>query len=263
MKSRKKTHFAYIAMAGIILLLLILFLRPKISQNNAEQTQSPMENLGSGFLEVETFPKDATVFVDGINKGISPLTMGNVAAGVHDIVIKKEGYKDFLKQVEIKPGKRAFLEARLVVAEEKSISQETIEEKPNIETAEDQTEIKETEPLQTSNSGKINLGKKFLLYYDFSGKKFEETRPEDYDIFSKRYVNHITFTRANPAQMKIIRKNIADVEKEDCGGISGSYGELASGQSVCVITKEGLVAAVGSSWAKTTENAELTWKVFN
>ena len=130
------------------------------------------------------------------------------------------------------------------------------------ETVKEEYQAKEELWEESPNSGKVNLGNAFLLYYDFSSREFKSVRPEDYDVFSKRYNNHLTFTRANPAQMMIINKNILEIEKEDCESAVGSYGQLASGQSLCAITKEGIIAAIGGSW-ESTENAELKWKVLD
>ena len=52
------------------------------------------------------------------------------------------------------------------------------------------------------------------------------------------------------------------MEKEDCVGIKGQFEWLYSGQSLCVITKENEIAAIGGVWDD-TENAELTYKLFS
>ncbi len=262
MKSRRKRYAVYFVIIALVALMLIF--SQKKADNEVTKGNTLEENAdtagGSGFLEIETSPKDAEVFIDGANKGKSPIIIGNVAAGVHDVTIKKEGYEDFLKQVEVNPGKRAFLEAKLIIISQKEPIQVPFAEEPQKEKENDQ--IKEKPWEESSNSGKVNLGSVFLLYYDFGSREFKSTRPEDYDVFSKRYKDHLTFTRANPAQMKAINKDIADVRKEDCEGINGQYGQLASGQSLCAITKEGQIAAIGGSW-ENTENAELKWKVFD
>ncbi len=263
----------YVVIAAIVFLMLIFGRQPESQEEKTEE--GTQDSAGSGFIEIETSPNDADIFLDGANKGRSPIVIGNVAAGMHEILIKKEGYDDFAKQINVDAGRRTSIEAGLTASiEEKT---EIPEEKTggfgnNQPAAEGVDAAREkdggamnegTEAAQDTISGKINLGVKFLVYYDFSSRKFEEGRAGDYDVFSKRYENHLTFTRNNPAQMKVIDKNIADVEKRDCEGISGGYGQLRAGQSVCVITKEGLTAAVGGSWPENTENAALSWKVFS
>ena len=267
-------YLIYVIIVAIVALMLIFGRQPEKQEEKIEE--GPQDSIGSGFIEIETSPKDADVFLDGVNNGKSPIIIGNVAAGMHEILIKKEGYEDFAEQIKVDAGRRASVEAKLTVsiAEKEEIPEEKIDgfddKQPTV--AEEAKEIagekaggamQEEKEAQDSSSGKIYLGVKFLIYYDFSSRKFEGARPEEYDVFSKRYKDHLTFTRNNPAQIKVIDRNIADVEKEDCEGISAAYGQLYAGQSVCVITKEGLVAAVGGSWIESTENAELRWKVFS
>lgn len=269
-------YLIYAIIAAVVVLMLIFGRQPEKQEEKIyEESQ---ESIGSGFIEIETSPKDADVFLDGVNRGKSPIIIGNVPAGTHEILIKKDGYEDFAKQIKVDAGRRSSVEAKMTVsiAEKEEIPEEKIDgfddKQPAAEEAKEIAEEKnageegamqEEKAAQDTSSGKINLGVKFLIYYDFSSRKFEGARLEDYDIFSKRYKDHLTFTRNNPAQMKIIDKNIADIKKMDCEGISGGYGQLYSEQSICVITKEGLVAAVGGLWNENTENAELVWKVFS
>jgi hypothetical protein len=108
----------------------------------------------------------------------------------------------------------------------------------------------------------INIGKKFLLYYDFSKREFTDKRSLEQDIFSQRFSKHLAFTRFDPVTMRIIDKDIDSVEKDDCIGIKDSFEYLYSGQSLCVITKEKNIVALGGTWDD-TGNAELTWKLFS
>ena len=259
MKPKPKSYAVYAIIAIIVILMLVIG-RQRLNKTDTENKsiENKASDAGSGFLEVESTPKDADIFVDGVNKGKSPIVIGSVAAGMHNIAIKKEGYEDFLKQVEINPGKREFIDAKLIAVAQKEL--QTPAEEPKKE-----ENITAKGPVweESSNSGKMSLGNMVLMYYDFSGKKFWNTRPVNYDVFSKRYADHITFTRLNPAKIETIHKDIQSVVKEDCGGASGELKELFSGQTLCVVTQEGIVAAIGGSWEKNTENAELKWKVFS
>jgi hypothetical protein len=130
-----------------------------------------------------------------------------------------------------------------------------------IETVEEE----ETEEIligDLKGSGTVNIGEKFLLYYDFSEGEFAEINQYSMDVFSKRYNEYFVFTRSSPANIKTIAKSIDDIKKDDCAGILGQFEWLYSDQSLCVITKENGIAAIGGSWDNTL-NAELKWKVFN
>lgn len=255
---KTKGYAAYIAIAVIVALMLI-FGQQKSRQEKEEAAETASNNAGSGFLEIQTSPKDADVFVDGINKGKSPITISNVAAGTHEVLIKKEGYGEFLKAAEVSAGRRTSIEADLI---RNAALEEAAQEEPEAVKEDAKSETGAEEQARIINDT-IKLGKTFLKYYDFSERKFGDVRPEDYDTFSKRFNDHLTFTRYNPAKIKAIRKNIADIAKRDCEGINGELEYLHSGESLCVITKEGLVAVIGGSWQGNTENAELNWKVFS
>ena len=56
-----------------------------------------------GGLVVKTSPTGAVVLVDGKQRGVTPLTLGEVRAGGHKVRITKEGYKETVQQVEVLP----------------------------------------------------------------------------------------------------------------------------------------------------------------
>jgi len=258
----------YLAIA-IIVILFLIFGQGK-EKGVEEEIITEEENSGSGFLEVETFPDSAEIFIDGVSKGKSPTTIYNVGIGSHNVVIKKEGYEDFISEVTIDAGRKTFLEPNLVVkiiADEEDIIDIVEEELVEIVEEEDKIieGVKETEEITTEapeSSDKINIGNRFTFYYDFSETEFIEKRMAEPDVFSKRYESHFIFTRFNPANIKTVDKNIDDIEKEDCTGINGQFEWLYSGQSLCIKTKDGSVVAIGGYWDK-TENAELKWKLFS
>src|SRR5207247_934438 len=56
-----------------------------------------------GGLVVKTTPSGAAVYVDGKQRGSSPLTIGEIRAGGHQIKAAKEGYREYVQQVEVIP----------------------------------------------------------------------------------------------------------------------------------------------------------------
>ena len=248
-------NIVYLVIAAIFVLMLIFGQGKKESDVAEEGAGVIEENAGSGFLVVETFPSGAEIFMDGTYIGKSPLDIYDVPVGAHDVVIKKEGYEEFTSEASVEAGKKTSLEARLVLMPVET----PVEEKTAIENIEDK---KEESAIAPKANNTINIGKKFLLYYDFSEGKFTELMHYDADIFSKRYDKYLVFTRSNPASIKAISKNIDEIKKEDCVGIKGQFEYLYSGQSLCVITKENTIAAIGGTW-ENTENAELIFKLFS
>jgi len=261
---KNNKYLLFIVIAAIIILLI--FLR----QENEEDVDEEIiieESTGSGFLEVETYPDNAEIFIDGVSSGTSPATIYDVDVGSHNIVIKKEGYEDSVMDVNVEAGKKSFIEVDLELIK---IIQERVEIIEDfVETADEgvelETSVEETEKIPTvgtESSDKINIGNKFSFYFDFDKEEFVEKRQLESDIFSKKFNTYFVFTRFNPVNIKTIDKNIADVEKEDCEGITGQYEWLYSDQSLCIITKENIIVAMGGSWDD-TENTELTYKILS
>lgn len=259
----------------IVILVVLMFIFGKRGGEDIEELEEellgPQESAGSGFLEVETVPGGAEIYVDRLYSGNSPTTVYDVSAGLRNVIIKKEGYKDYIINADITPGKKTFIEARLELIPD-VIDAETADDKENAEAAETIEDdvgavgvIEEKEETLTDipkSDNIINLGKKFLLYYDFSENSFTDKRNLQQDAFSQRYAKHLVFTRIDPANVMTVDKGIDDVKKADCLGTKGQFEFLNSGQSLCVITKEGSVAAIGGTW-DSTENAELEWKMFS
>jgi len=267
---KSKTSLIYLAIAVIVILMLIFGKRGREDIEILEKGLGLEENAGSGFLEVETFPSDADIYVDGILKGKSPDTLYNIPAGMHNLIIKKEGYEDYSVDVNVEAGKKAFVEAEL--AAEIIEKQDVPEEIPEVEEITEETwptgaiegeeEKIAEEPEGLEGKNIINIGKTLQFYYDFSDGKFTDFGSIDSDVFSRRFDTYLVFTRFSPVNIKAINKKIENVNKEDCIGAKGTFEYLYSGRSMCIITKEGQIAAIGGYW-ENTENANLIWKVFD
>lgn len=258
MISKDKTaNYIILFLAIAVIAAVAVSIANKKEAETAEKAEEIIESAGSGLLEVEANPSNARIFLDNEYMGESPATLYNIPAGQHEVAIKKDGYGDFAINVNIEAGKKAFVRAELAqipVSEEKEkipVSEEEGEEK--IESAE-----KETPAAENA----VNIGSKILLYYDFSEKKFTDSRQEGSDVFSKRFDTYLLFTRYNPVNVKAVDKSIDSVKKEDCADIKGEIAYLHSGQGLCIATKEGSIVALGGKWDK-TENAELKWKALN
>ena len=243
----------------LVVILFVLIIVSELSKNGEIETiedESIEESIGSGLIEIETFPSDAKIFVDDVYGGISPTTLFNIPVGSHNIIIKKEGYEDFIKEINIEAGRKAFLEANLIpISEEQP---ETIEIVDEEEIIEEKTE----EIVLGTEDNVISIGNEFLFYYDFSEKKFTSDRQVDSDMISRIYFNYFIFTRTSPVNIKAIGKNINDVEKEDCIGIKGQFEYLHSGESICVITKENEIVAIGGEW-ENIRDVNLIWKLLS
>jgi hypothetical protein len=59
---------------------------------------------GSGSLSVTTTPAGASVYVDGVQRGVSPTTIPGLAAGSHTVLLKLSGYQDLSAPVSVTAG---------------------------------------------------------------------------------------------------------------------------------------------------------------
>ena len=60
-------------------------------------------------LAISSTPPGAMVFIDNIVKGITPITLTDTAIGSHQIILRKEGYEDYLRTIIIEPATPATL----------------------------------------------------------------------------------------------------------------------------------------------------------
>lgn len=59
---------------------------------------------GTGSLTVRSDPAGASVYLDGEKAGTTPVTVGNVSAGSHRLLLTLQGHQDIARPVEIKSG---------------------------------------------------------------------------------------------------------------------------------------------------------------
>jgi hypothetical protein len=68
----------------------------------------------TGSIRVTSIPSGASLFLDGIAKGVTPLTLSSLEPGTYSILLEKEGYADYKKDVSVSAGRSTTLSARLV-----------------------------------------------------------------------------------------------------------------------------------------------------
>jgi hypothetical protein len=66
-------------------------------------TTAPQDTLGS--LSVTTTPAGAFIFIDGVQRAVSPATIPGLSAGTHTVLLKLDGYQDLSAPVMIAAGK--------------------------------------------------------------------------------------------------------------------------------------------------------------
>lgn len=225
--------------AGLLVFIAILSMVIAACAQQVEESPNEefQEVIDTGILAVESSPGEAQVYVDGELKGQTPLTLYNFPAGTHIVTVKKEGYSDFEKNVNVKVGLTEQVDAELSPLKNE-IKNEVTGTRPEAQ----------NELPQASQPNKINLSS-FAMYHDFENKMFTERRTEKSDIFSRKYDKYVHFTSITPAKIKVINMPLNDVGRADCTS-AGTVGQLNSGQTLCVITAEGNYFAVSGTWDK-------------
>ncbi|MBT5307422.1 MAG: PEGA domain-containing protein, partial [Candidatus Scalindua sp.] len=67
----------------------------------------------TGSINIESNPSEATIFLDGKEVSTTPDTITHAAIGIHKIEVKKEGYAEWSKTLNVKKGKKIPLNAIL------------------------------------------------------------------------------------------------------------------------------------------------------
>jgi hypothetical protein len=75
-------------------------------------TTAPSKNLGS--LSVTTDPDGASIFIDGVQQGISPATVPGLTPGSHTLLLKRDGYQDLTIPVVISAGGTQYYSSALM-----------------------------------------------------------------------------------------------------------------------------------------------------
>jgi hypothetical protein len=75
----------------------------------AQAAQPEQQQQATGSLRIKTDASDVQVVLDGKEVGRTPLTLRQLGAGKHLLLLAKEGYDDYTQEVEISPLKPASL----------------------------------------------------------------------------------------------------------------------------------------------------------
>ncbi|HEX3000943.1 MAG TPA: PEGA domain-containing protein [Methanoregula sp.] len=84
----------------------------------ANVTATPAKPAGiaadTGALSISSNPAGAAVYVDSVSRGVTPITLANIAPGTHTIEIRSPGYLTFNLQVTVNAGETTSLSPALV-----------------------------------------------------------------------------------------------------------------------------------------------------
>jgi PKD repeat protein len=81
--------------------------------NRAEKPNYVTITTTAGTLAIASTPEGAIVFIDNAVKGITPVTLTDTAIGSHLLLLRKEGYEDYPRNIIIEPATPLTLGATL------------------------------------------------------------------------------------------------------------------------------------------------------
>ena len=119
----------------IIIVFLFLFcLFPRLSEAKeiSNIIGDTFEEISGKGLEIRTNPSAVKVFIDGAERGVTPISFDSIASGEHQIKLSKDGYKDRIFNVVL------FNTSRLVVSIEMKEEQGSV--KVSVSKAQDSPE---------------------------------------------------------------------------------------------------------------------------
>jgi len=76
-----------------------------ITQQSTQPTNQPVIPKSFGSIEIKSDPSGANILIDGIEKGKTPVNIGNIESGIHSLIISYPGYERLQKRVMVEDGK--------------------------------------------------------------------------------------------------------------------------------------------------------------
>ena len=102
------------------LILFCLFPRLSAAKEISNIIGDTFEETSGRGLEIRTSPSAVKVFIDGAERGLSPISFDTLSAGEHQIILSKDGYKDRKFNVTL------FNTSRLVVSIEMEVKRGSV-----------------------------------------------------------------------------------------------------------------------------------------
>jgi len=95
--------------------MVILLLIVQVSSTVSAVTMTTTPGMTGGSIYFETNPPGATIWLDNIELGTSPLTYYSEKTGTLDVRVRKKFYEDYTDKVVVIEGERVVFYARLTL----------------------------------------------------------------------------------------------------------------------------------------------------
>ena len=126
----------------------------------------------SGSIWVRSVPSGANIYLDGIYRGSTPMTIGNLAAGDHTVRLRRTGYQEYSTVVTVPAGGTAELQPTLTPLSSASGSVDVVSYPAGASVYLDDVYQGVTNPFDTLNIPDVGVGEHDLSltlggYYDY------------------------------------------------------------------------------------------------
>jgi hypothetical protein len=115
------------------------------AQNYLDIIRDTIEETRGRGLEVRTNPQRVKVFIDGVERGVTPVRFDTLLAGEYQIRLSRDNFEDKHFNITVFNNSRTVLSARMEAAARPVRTDRTAQEKTQIE-SEIQAEPAESEP---------------------------------------------------------------------------------------------------------------------
>jgi len=197
-------------------------------------------NAAPGSIRITSSPPAALVYLDNVNKGITPLTLDNVGAGSHALLLKKSGYNDYRTNINVVSGQTSTLSATLTPVGQKTGAL-NIKSNPSGATISIDAVNKGTTPMTISNL----LAGTHALVLKKTGYKDYKT---SVSVVAGRTTNFsFTMTKLPPTTGTIVVNSIPSgatvlLDGVNKGTTNRTLEDIIPGTHAIVVKKEGYVS---------------------
>lgn len=121
-----------------------------------------------GYLNIDSSPYNADIYIDGKYCGKTPDIIENIIVGEHELVLKKEGYSDLKRNIRIKDGETLSLNETLVNGKETVVVTNNIVEPHTVAPS----NVVETKTVTPKNNTKAKEKEEVLIKTSKKNKAF-------------------------------------------------------------------------------------------
>ena len=162
-----------------------------------------------GILEISSSPSRATIFIDGVEKGQTPLILENVLVGSRKVTLKKEGHESYEKTIELTESADNTLSATLEPKKAQETGVAKVQNTSSHSEEEEEEEIFQTVEVQPEFPG----GMAELMKYIQKNIKYPTICQEE-GIQGRVIVQFVVNTDGSISDVEVVKPVNPHLDKE-------------------------------------------------